>query len=1431
MLLEATPARTPAAGSEKKAEETFATPARRPQGAAESSERGSQSADTERQAKTAELLRQLPEAKGRLSNSLFRYFSPASQGGTPASSLGGSTPSQPTLSEVRKRKREEAAALTEKLEEKGRKLVEELGLFKDAVLVPPAAPKKATGGNKGGRPATGHTRGKKAGQKSNRRGVEQTKLKADLTAGARVVLTKQVQEALQAGMTLTKAKQTVAKKAGLSLQAVKTSLKKKDRYEQFLKESDRGLTSLRKQGSWKALRKLQSQAMGSRLPGQRGYLGTTDYCREIWLQTKAWAQEEEANGWPLARADVLTQFETQLEQALQQKEQEAREQPETLTEADKKQLAALRQKQKSLSTNRNARKKFGQVLLNRCGLTERATQRATALSSEEERVRLELSWRLWDTAIHGVCQADPEVLQDLVADPVSFADNCKQTALVFSDQIPVWLKTEQGKLLIADSKLKQAAVQSKIRRLNRKQRQENPAQVPELQTEPELNLMDNPDEDRPEAEAAESHPRTALPGPGQAPRWRVSLIARQAILKYFQPDETPQAVILPSVLVVFGQHCRLENISPAGTWLSDEKFLAGQKLVERKAGEKVPGNVMKGWRALRQTNPELFRHVKVWQQPAAVVDQVIYSWQQDLEATEHSQMIRQIDMFTAGWTDQIQQRNFLLQQIQTGIAAGCTPLSQITDIALAGQAKAAGRQEKEFLRQALRQAAREQGEQYPQYKCGPYEMMRVADRMHREMVRQNEEHNAVLRAGRQAGWLEYRPSSTPGKLALADKQPWALDLPARSQSISGEMRRNRRAYVQDGVPVPFSETELQSETLGAGLLTEPASNTFQQGELCLDMEPDFVGTEAEKAELEQRLLPVSQRAALLKAVVQQVTRQTTKKKKPHKLRTRAQRKELVRKWKERQGKKTAQETLKSMVLQGVNKAHQGRKQKARAGRKKQKGHKGGKQKQAKRQKAKSKQKGQAASGEAAASDSACPLAGKRVRVVGEAVPLHLQDLEGTAKRQRGESVLVQLSNKNEQWISQTSLVNCEEEEGRPAGFDRQLDLRKVTKAAKQKLADEQGGDLELLKTGQLLTDCDLQAGWAEILARMQTEDSDRIFWWPPAEAEAALQTDPHTPNLELQAQARRLSQSEAALVLAAVHSDQPRHWTLLVLRKQGGQQWEASWTDSLAMPSQQAFRQMQLAADLWRQAFEAVTPGSFPDSSLAGKQANALRQRDNWSCGLWTLAFAEKQVRQHLQEQTRATDSDVAGRLQRINKLIQAALPLMKPARAKARAEGKAKEAAREAAAQEAAQKEAAEEKSRKEAAEAEAKEAPKAAPKPRGRPPKAVPEVPLLLFGCPKCPKSKTGCYMCNPEKADRYAQKQALKQAAAEKAADAEAGGAAEASQAAEAGESGETGEGLLEAALTQLLQVKEEAEPEGSRDCSRDGSRDGSSFLFFF
>ena len=110
---------------------------------------------------------------------------------------------------------------------------------------------------------------------------------------------------------------------------------------------------------------------------------------------------------------------------------------------------------------------------------------------------------------------------------------------------------------------------------------------------------------------------------GVQSHFRVTVELRHLILKYCS-SQAPVGALDRSLLIVGGEHCRLDNINVENnTWIQDEEFVvktaSGEQLVERKGGCKTWGN-MNEWVALKKRAPHLFEHVEVMAQPCAVTD-------------------------------------------------------------------------------------------------------------------------------------------------------------------------------------------------------------------------------------------------------------------------------------------------------------------------------------------------------------------------------------------------------------------------------------------------------------------------------------------------------------------------------------------------------------------------------------------------------------------------------------------------------------------------------------------------------------------------------------------------------------------------------------------------------------------------------------------
>ena len=432
--------------------------------------------------------------------------------------------------------------------------------------------------SKGGRP-------KGSGRKQKQKAAGVRKQRADPTAQAKLNLSRELRDLQQQpGVSKYKARQAISERYGLSMTAVR-NLEKTDKVaelEKYVEQKQVGKTGLRRQGSHLAASKQASQAQGSRIAKAGNVLGRTDRCRKVWAQTAMWAQFEESQQHVLSLEDLVRDYQHRLQTAI-----EARQQLEVQTEQQQAELKAWRQKVQTLQNKPKQRSKEALKLANRAGLRQ-----------AELCKRMDTAWRQYDQLLFKAGQ--PIVQSELpVRDREAWFVNRRETALTFNDQIPVWLKPAPGKTLVSTVRQEKALQQRRRKRMKKKQAEKQTASAEESGQQQLVAATD-------ETEEPEAPVQAVARSPGQAARWRDSFIARQRIEDWFQPDKLPTGKVLPSVLLVYGTHCRLENISQTGHWVESESFEFQGQTVRREAGQKVLGVLMRQWRQLREERPELF---------------------------------------------------------------------------------------------------------------------------------------------------------------------------------------------------------------------------------------------------------------------------------------------------------------------------------------------------------------------------------------------------------------------------------------------------------------------------------------------------------------------------------------------------------------------------------------------------------------------------------------------------------------------------------------------------------------------------------------------------------------------------------------------------------------------------------------------------------
>ena len=286
----------------------------------------------------------------------------------------------------------------------------------------------------------------------------------------------------------------------------------------------------------------QRQGKGKRQAGKRGYLGPWDPLREERLAVSAWAHGEEQNGHRLGRMDLFTVFHkmvqfkhdclVELQAACEADQEELPEEDARCLEFCQKRLAAW---QKPRRRDRAALK-----LLKQTGFRERKTNRQTKLIEKEEAARLLRAWRFFDWLNYLVAYGTPDQLGDHVARPEEFMLHRKETVLLFTDQVPVWLKVEAGSLLLSERRASDCRAgkrQRQARRVAAKAKAKvlgRPLSGNRRAVKPAEDL----EEEEPSGSAATSYLQSG-PGTTEASRWRATLICRQTVRHFWDAEAEP----------------------------------------------------------------------------------------------------------------------------------------------------------------------------------------------------------------------------------------------------------------------------------------------------------------------------------------------------------------------------------------------------------------------------------------------------------------------------------------------------------------------------------------------------------------------------------------------------------------------------------------------------------------------------------------------------------------------------------------------------------------------------------------------------------------------------------------------------------------------------------------------------------------------------
>ena len=382
------------------------------------------------------------------------------------------------------------------------------------------------------------------------------------------------------------------------------------------------------------------------------------------------------------------------------------------------------------------RKDFKRDLQKFCKVRLLKPQRQIKLTAEEEKVRCRLTWQMLDRKLWEICFGGDEVLKEHVLDVPTVKKSIKSAVLGFSDQVPWWGLVQTEKQLYLHAELGRAGGKRVQKR-----------------------GFDNE----------------------VASKFRVTLELRQVIHNWCDDAKDPVGVLDTSLLIVGGVHCRLSNIDAAGRWVKTEKFVVAGVAKTHVAGRSALGS-MASWVKLRSERPDLFEHVDVMQQPAAVMDSILFAWVVEAQAMKYPVSLWQRDLSGGGgYALQSMKAMQVANQVPTWILGKMTSVLQITDTGFARPLKVNAIGAKAAMRQQLKAAAAQTGAETT-LKCGPLEIMTIIHESLEKLVEDTAGKNLVLAEGLRNGLLAYRPNWKTGKLESVEGQAWTKDLPKLAES-------------------------------------------------------------------------------------------------------------------------------------------------------------------------------------------------------------------------------------------------------------------------------------------------------------------------------------------------------------------------------------------------------------------------------------------------------------------------------------------------------------------------------------------------------------------------------------------------------------------------------------------------------------------------
>ena len=188
----------------------------------------------------------------------------------------------------------------------------------------------------------------------------------------------------------------------------------------------------------------QKRYRGFRAPGA----GRKDEFPGVLSDLKVWFESQRCHGHTVQKRHLLDQWKLLLSGELLRLQQSAESSKDALEQASFVKKVELGKKQLTVAMKDKGGNRLKQ-LLHKLQAVDLKPDLTTHLTAAEEAVRAKLTWQALDHALHKACFAPLEQLDKCVSKPAEFRDSAKDLVLLFSDQVPLWVKSGPERSLFA----------------------------------------------------------------------------------------------------------------------------------------------------------------------------------------------------------------------------------------------------------------------------------------------------------------------------------------------------------------------------------------------------------------------------------------------------------------------------------------------------------------------------------------------------------------------------------------------------------------------------------------------------------------------------------------------------------------------------------------------------------------------------------------------------------------------------------------------------------------------------------------------------------------------------------------------------------------------------------------------------------------------